>query len=168
MLLVDDREPELLELHTPLHQRMRPDDQRDRARGDFGELVAPRRGRGRSGQQRDPKPRLLQEPGDVAEVLLGEDLGRRHERDLQTVLHRDERRQQRHDRLAGPDVALQQPVHRLRPLHVLDDLFQRRPLAVRQLERQHAARRLANAIVHENRFGFRSAAADRRRAITPI
>ena len=40
-----------------------------------------------------------------------------------------ERRQQRDDRLAGADVALQQPVHRLRPLQVVDDLLERVPLA---------------------------------------
>ena len=65
------------------------------------------------------------------EVLLGQNLGRRHERHLQAVLHRDERGQQRDDRLAGADVALQQPVHRLRPLQVVDDLLQRLLLARR-------------------------------------
>ena len=78
--------------------------------------------RRRAGQQRDPEPRRLEQPADVDEVLLGQDLGRRHERDLEAVLHRDERRHQRDDGLARADVALQQPVHRLRPLHVGDDL----------------------------------------------
>ena len=45
MLLVDDHEAELLELHVALHQRVRADDQMDRARLDFGELLAPRRRR---------------------------------------------------------------------------------------------------------------------------
>ena len=106
---------------------------------------------GRAGQQRDAEARRLQQPRDVDEVLLGQDLGRRHERHLQAVLHRDERRQQRDDRLARADVALQQPVHRLRPLQVVDDLLQRLPLPGGQPERQHAPRRLADAIVDANR-----------------
>ena len=68
-----------------------------------------------AGQQIDAEPGRGQQPRDVAVVLRGQDLGRRHERHLQAVLHRDDRRQQRDDRLAGADVALQQPVHRLRP-----------------------------------------------------
>ena len=57
------------------------------------------------------------------------------------------RRQQRDDRLAGADVALQQPVHRLRPQHVVDDLLQRLLLPRRQLERQHRGRRRADPVV---------------------
>ena len=67
-----------------------------------------------------------------------QNLGRRHERHLQAVLHRDERGQQRDDRLPGADVALQQPVHRLRPLQIVDDLLERLALSRRQPERQHA------------------------------
>ena len=84
-------------------------------------------------------------------MLLGEDLGRRHERDLQPVLHRDQRREQRDDRLSRADVALQQAVHRMRLLQVVDDFLQRLLLAVGQLERQHRARRIANAIVDRHR-----------------
>ena len=54
--------------------------------------------------------------------------------------------------LAGADVALQQPVHRLGPLHVRDDFAQRVLLPGRQPERQHLARRLANAIVDDHRL----------------
>ena len=93
----------------------------------------------------------LQQLSQAEKVLLGENLGRRHERHLQAVLHRDERREQRHDRLARADVALQQPVHRRRPLHVVDDLLQRAPLSFGQLERQNAARRFADAIVDLDR-----------------
>ena len=125
MLLVDDDQAELLEPHVALDQRVRADDQVHGARFDLRELAPARRRARRAGQQRDAEPRGLQQPRDVHEVLLGEDLGRRHEGHLQAVLHRDERRQQRHDRLAGADVALQQPVHRVRPLQVVDDLLER-------------------------------------------
>ena len=85
-------------------------------------------------------------------MLLGQNFGRCHERDLQVVLHRHDGREERHDRLPGSDVALQQPVHRLRALHVLDDVLQRLSLTAGQLERQHAPRRLANAVVHLHRL----------------
>ena len=118
---------------------------------DLGELFAARRLRRRPGQQRDAKARGLEQPRDVGVVLLREDLGRRHERHLQTVLHRDQRREQRDDRLAGADVPLQQPVHRPRLLQIVDDFLQRVLLTVGQLERQHRARRVADAIVDANR-----------------
>ena len=103
------------------------------------------------------------------EMLLGQDLGRRHERHLQAVLHRDERREQRDDGLAGADVALQQPVHRLRPLQVVDDLLERLLLPGGQPERQHARAPIRGCDRRrESAAGFCSAAAPRRRASTPI
>ena len=73
-------------------------------------------------------------------MLLGQDLGRRHERDLVAVLHRHDGGQHRDDRLARADVALQQPLHRPAALHVGDDLRDRIALTGGQLERQHGAR----------------------------
>ena len=93
----------------------------------------------------------LEQPADVEVVLLGQDFGRRHEGDLQAVLHRDERRHQRDDRLARSDVALQQPVHRLRPLHVGDDLADDGLLIAGQLERQHPPHRLADLVGDDDR-----------------
>ena len=46
--------------------------------------------------------------------------------------------------LPDADVALQQPVHRLRPLHVGDDLGDRLLLIAGQPERQHAPDRVAD------------------------
>ena len=57
-----------------------------------------------------------------AVVLRSKNFCWRHERHLQAVLHRDERRQESDDRLACADIPLQQPVHRLRLLHVFHDL----------------------------------------------
>src|SRR5439155_711547 len=112
MLLVDDGQSELLEANVALHERVRADDQVDRARVDFGELLATGGGGRRSGELRHAEARRLQQAGDVKKMLLGEDLGGRHEGDLQSVLHRHERREQRDDGLAGADVPLQQAGHR--------------------------------------------------------
>jgi hypothetical protein len=90
-------------------------------------------------------------------VLLGEDLGWRHERDLQAVLHCDQRRQQRNDRFPRADVTLEKTIHRTRPLHIVHDLLERTLLAIRQLERQNAPGRVANPVVHRDhhRLAFR-------------
>ncbi len=44
---------------------------------------------------------------------------------LEPILHCDHCRDQRDDGLSGADVALEQPVHLRRPLHVLDDVLHR-------------------------------------------
>ena len=49
--------------------------------------------------------------------------------------------------LSRPDIALQESVHRLGALQVVDDFLDRLLLACRELERQHLARRLADAFV---------------------
>ena len=58
-------------------------------------------------------------------VLLGEQLGRRHDRRLIAVLDREQRGEQRDDRLAAADVALQQTLHAPIAAHVGDDLANR-------------------------------------------
>ena len=60
--------------------------------------------------------------GDRAEVLLGEHLGRRQERGLAAGVDDPEHRPQRDEGLAGADLALEQPVHRVGPGEVGLDL----------------------------------------------
>ena len=55
----------------------------------------------------------LEHPADAERVLLGEHLGRRHQRCLVPALYRGEHRCDSNDGLAGPHVALQQAVHRV-------------------------------------------------------
>ena len=64
----------------------------------------------------------LEQPTHAARVLLGQQLGRRHDGGLQLVLHREQRGEQRDDRLAAADVALQQAVHAAVAAHVGHDL----------------------------------------------
>ena len=135
---------------------MRANHELNRSGGDFRELVPPRRRGGRPGQQRDAKPRRLQQPRQRHEVLLRQNFGRRHERHLLAILHRHQRGEQGDDRLARSDVALQEPVHRLRPLQVFDNLLEGLSLPRRQAERQHAPDRFADPIVDVcgDRFDF--------------
>ena len=55
-------------------------------------------------------------------MLLGEDLGRRHQRTLVAALDRGQQGGDGDDRLAGADVALQQAVHGVRRREVGIDL----------------------------------------------
>ncbi len=151
VLLVDDDESELAKCDVALNERVRAHDEMDRAGRHLGELLAPRRGRRGAREQCDAEPRISEQAGDVQKVLLRQYLGRRHEGDLEAVLHFDNRGEERDDRLPRADIALQQPVHRMRPLHVVDDFFQRQFLAARQPERQDAPCGVADAIVHMDR-----------------
>ncbi len=78
----------------------------------------------------------FEQPHRAEVVLLGEHLGRRHERALVAALHRDEQRGERDDGLARTDVALQQAVHRRARRHVVRDLGDRPLLVAGERERQ--------------------------------
>ena len=67
------------------------------------------------------------------EVLLGQHLGRHHQRALMPALHGRQQRGHGHHRLARADVALEQAVHREGARHVGDDDGQSLALRGRQL-----------------------------------
>ena len=66
-------------------------------------------------------------------MLLGQQLGGRHEGGLEVVLHRQQHGEQRHDGLAGPHVAHQEAVHPVGGGHVAGDLAQRALLVAGEL-----------------------------------
>ena len=161
VLLVDDHEAERVEPHGLLHERVRADDEVDLAGRDRLAQAAPLARGHAAREQRHAESRGGQEPLHGREVLLGQDLGGRHERHLLTVLHGEHRGEHRDDGLPRAHVALQQPVHGKRPLHVVADVLERGALSGGQAERQHGAERVANAIVHARdecfALGFRLA-----------
>ena len=67
-------------------------------------------------------------------MLLGQRLGRCHQRRLVTGLDGAQHRVQGADRLAGPHLPHQQPLHRLRAGEVHVDLLERSILVAGQLE----------------------------------
>ena len=81
----------------------------------LGALVA-------AGQDLEPHAGRLGQRRQREEVLAGEDLGRRHHRRLPAGLDRGQHGEERDQRLAGADVALQQPVHPEAGGHVGGDL----------------------------------------------
>ena len=139
VLLVDDGKPEALEFDRLLHEGVGADDAADLPGGD---RRAPRRALTplqAGGQQRHADAERLQQPAKRREVLLGENLRRRHHRRLVPRLHRRAYRQRGHHGLAGADVPLQQPVHRVRRGHVAADVVPHAFLRRRQREGQARA-----------------------------
>src|SRR5918995_1665290 len=76
---------------------------------------------------------------DREEVLLGERLGRRHQRTLVTPLDCAQEHVERHDRLAGPDVALEEALHGLLTAQVPVDLGNRLFLLGSERERERGS-----------------------------
>ena len=85
-------------------------------------LVAP-------GHQPQPHARRLRHGRQAFQMLPRQYLGRRHQHTLPAGFHRDQQRQHGDQRLAGPDVALQQPVHAPRAGHVGGNLASARVCA---------------------------------------
>ncbi len=80
-------------------------------------------------------------------MLLGQDLGRRHERGLGAVLGRDQHRETRDHRLARSDVALKQAGHRAAGAQIVGDLAHRPLLGVRQRKRKDVTRELLDRLL---------------------
>ena len=74
-------------------------------------------------------------------MLLGEHLGRRHERALVATLHGSEQRGEGDDGLARPDLTLEQPVHGRGRREVGGDVVDRAHLVVRERERKAGVER---------------------------
>ena len=120
VLLVDHQQAQALELHVLGQQLVRADHDVDAAVGH-----ARQRGNGflagAKARQLGHLDRPLAEAvADRLVVLLGQQRGRRQQRDLLAAEHGDEGGAQRDLGLAEADVAADQPVHRLGRDHVLD------------------------------------------------
>ena len=114
VLLVDDHECEPREFDVLLEQRMRPDGEAVVARREPGERLAPRPRRHPPGEQQGLEPQRGEPAREILGVLFGEQLRRRHQRDLKTGFDGVRGRERGDDGLAGADVALHQPHHRVR------------------------------------------------------
>ena len=136
VLLVDDREPQPRQLDVLLEQRVGADRELRLAAGDRRAAL---RAAPSPAWPPDSQAIVTPQPSshcrELAVVLLGEDLGRRHERHLPAALDRLQRRERGDDRLAAADVALQQPLHRLARFEVVADLAPDALLRARELER---------------------------------
>ena len=151
VLLVDDHQPELAEADRILDQRVRADHQVDRSGCQLGLQLAP----------------LLGGVAPVSSAMRNRDASSRRRMVMKCCSARISVGAMNATWkpfsiatsaaisativLPGADVSLQQPVHRLRPLHVVDDLGDHLFLIAGELERQHAARRLADLVGDDDR-----------------
>ena len=120
LLLVDDDEAQVLELHALAEQRVGADDDVDLAVGetllDFGRLL-----RGDEARQLRHADRQALEAGrEQAEMLAHQQRGRRQQRHLLAGHRGHERGAQGDLGLAEADIAADQPVHRPAAGHVLE------------------------------------------------
>ena len=139
MLLVDDRQPDRLELHVVLHDCVCADDQIDVAGADLPEEGLARGARARAPVSSATLKRVSASSRRIVRTCCSarSSVGAMKATcwpfsiassaaSTATIV------------LPASDVALQQAVHRLGLLHVFADVLQRAPLARRQMERQHA------------------------------
>ena len=128
VLLVDHGDGEVAQVDAFLDERVRADED---ARA--GVALALRH---RAGQQPDADADLPAELLDREEVLLGERLGRRHQRAAVAAFYGAQQRVERDDRLPRADVSLQEPLHGRGAAEVGVDLGDGALLVGRELERQ--------------------------------
>ena len=130
-----------------LEQRVRADQDVDLAGRQPLEQLGARAALLPARQQRQAQAGGLGVGGDGVGMLARQHLGRRHQGGLGARLHRDRHGHQRHHRLAGADVALQQAQHAVRGAHVLGDLLQGLALRVGEAEGQRVGDAGADAAV---------------------
>ncbi len=136
VLLVDHREPEAPERHRFLDQCVCPDYESRRSGGDPLACRRLLRRAEPADQELRPQGERLEQLRQGRVMLLGEELGRRHDHRLVVVLDREQHGEQGHDRLSGADVAHQQAMHADGCRHVVGDLADGAPLVAGELERQ--------------------------------
>ena len=118
LLLVDDEQSEIAELHVLRQQAVRADDDLDLAGGEVLERLLLFGLRAEPADHVDAHRERGEALAQRLRVLEGEHGRRREEGDLLAFHHRLERGAHRDFGLAVPDVAAEQAVHRRRRLHV--------------------------------------------------
>ena len=141
VLLVDDGQRQVLEHHPLLDDGVGAHHQRGLATGHQGQhgvalfflLAAEQPGH----LQAARRQKGLQPADELAEMLLGQDLGGRHQCALPAGVDAHRRRQRGHHRLASAHIALQQTVHGHGAGQVAGDLFAHAALGAGEGEGQH-------------------------------
>ena len=159
MLLVDDDEPEVLELDARLQQPVRADDDVHLAGRQPVERHLRLRARAEARQQLDLHGPVGEAVGERLVVLLCQQRRRHEHRDLLAALHGDERRAQRDLGLAEADVAADHAVHRLARAQVLDHGLDGVQLVDGLLEREAGLERTHLLVVHLEGVAFACSAA---------
>src|SRR3954468_15376023 len=136
LLLVDDDQPDVLAAQVAAEDAVGADEDVDAAVVELRDRLALLLGRAEAADVLDRERVVLQALRERAEVLLGEDRRRREDEHLLAVVGGLERGPERDLGLAVADVAADEPVHRLRALHVRLDLLDRLALVGGLLPRE--------------------------------
>jgi len=147
VLLVDDDETEAAETHRGLDESVRSDERVDLSGGEGREQPLAPRSSNPPGQEAQAHARARQPRREALGVLLGQDLGGRHERGLGAVLRGDQHREACDHRLARSHVALEQARHRSARAQIVGDLAHRALLSVRQRKRKDVTRELLDRLL---------------------
>ncbi len=147
MLLIHDHQPQLGKLDFLLQQRMRPNYQLCVSLRDMPPHLPLAVRLQRSRQQHNAVPGILQNPPRREIMLLRQNLSRRHQGHLASVLNRNDGRLEAHDRLTRSHVPLQQTPHRIRLLHVGRNFLQHALLCGRGMKRQNLLNRRPHPVV---------------------
>jgi hypothetical protein len=134
VLLVHHHQAETVEAHAVLDEGVGADHELGRPLLDAQQRGAALGGAHPPGEELYLHGERAHERAQGAEVLLRQDLRRRHQRPLVAVLHRAEEREERHHGLTGAHVALEQAVHAPGRPHVVADLPQDAALGAGQRE----------------------------------
>ena len=136
VLLIDDRQGQVMKRDVLLDEGMRTDGQRQPSHGQviqqgcaFSALVA-------SGQQADVDADGTRHGRNRREMLARQDFGRRQQGGLRSRLDGGQHGHERNDRLAAADIALQQPQHPGGLAHIRRYLGDRLALCAGQREGQ--------------------------------
>ncbi len=132
VLFVDNDQPELPEQNVLLNERVRANNDHAVTGGYFGKVAL----LGTGGLEGNLDAERFCKLHDIQIVLLGQNLGRRHQGRLISAFHGIEHGHERNDCFAGADIALNQPVHRDRPRHVVSYFADNATLRSGKLKRQ--------------------------------
>jgi hypothetical protein len=134
VLLVDYNQAKILEFYVGLQQRNGSDNNVNRTGSysvqDFASVLS----RQATRYQGPLDVAVLEISFDAQEVLVGQNLGLRHDRHLHPVVDSQQSGVERDDRLTRADVTLQQAIHRLRPGHISGYLSNALVLILREQE----------------------------------
>ena len=103
-----------MERHIFLEERMRADDEIDLAGGEFCQNLRPFAPALTAGEERDANAGPRRKRRDGGEMLPRQNFRRRHERRLPAGFDHGRGGKERHQRLAGTDIAVQEAQHPVR------------------------------------------------------
>ena len=153
VLLVNDRQPDVLERERLLDECVGADDEWRKPAVSHVQLRLVEGGHcffcAGVEVQRDTK--RLEPSAKDAVMLLGQNLGRREHDHAETALERAQRGTGGHGGLAAADVALQQPAHRVRAGHVGGDVVPSPLLRTGEGEAKRIQKRLHQPVVPSTR-----------------